>query len=458
MSGMLRSEGNTLLRHLIVSVMFTLRRTMLMTEINGKSVALLLCGVWLAGCGGDARPAPAPEPLPDEAFVDRFCTQYLAAQCQAIVDCYPSFALTTVAECVADRADCVSELRALSVGVAAGRLAYDDTAAQACFQAQGPSCGRVDCNSKAFTGRVAPGGRCYLGYECAGGLCRTDGTQALFVAGKTDCPGAPGTCVGYAGIGAKCSTGLVGLVGPVVDGPLCDPSVAYCDRTCVAFTAGGSCGPGQVCIEGSYCAAVGVASSPTCRPLGGEGAPCTGGGNPECAAGFGCQDNTTNSLDGGRCGLRRPAGGSCIAANGDQCEQGLTCQGSDPAAGVLGVCGPLGARGEGCRWNEECGLGLYCDTASHACADRPRLGGVCYNGGVPPFPTCFGEGLVCIAPPAQGGTCGMYAALGEPCSPSCMNEMNCFVNSTDPQQPCAAGLWCGDGVCKTATAPACPPT
>jgi len=417
-----------------------------MSCLGSQWLRLAAGAILLAACGTKSSDADDPTTglQPNEAFVDAFCTNYLAAKCQAIADCYPSddgflsSARTTTPECEADREGCLAAVRPLSVGVVAGRLVYDAAAAQACFDSLGlPSCrlGRVDCFDAPFAGQVPPGDRCYESVECVGGGCVTDGC------------GAPGTCRAYVGIGENA---------PVPQ--LCDPAVGYssstsssAEGTCVAFLADGErCYDSIECVEGSFCDQFSPAHD--CHPFGAEGAPCTG--INECSDGLGCQDNVSHAIGGGRCGPQRSLEAPCIAPGADECEPGLTCRGADSVSGVVGACGPYGARGETCGQSSECGFGLYCDTAGHTCGDRPGFGEACYPNAFP-SPSCFGEGLTCVTLDGQNGTCGTYAALGESCLPYCPADMDCGASNFDPYLPCAAGLECTEGLCTEAMKAGC---
>lgn len=121
---------------------------------------------------------------------------------------------------------------------------------------------------------------------------------------------------------------------------------------------------------------------------------------------------------------------------------------------VLGTCGPYGSLGEACTGLQQCALGLYCDTASGTCSERPGLGEVCDDFG---DAYCFGAGVACLTSGASNGICGPSAALGETCSPSCPSVGECVIDTEAPYQPCAPGLECVDGLCNATPASDCPP-
>jgi hypothetical protein len=129
--------------------------------------------------------------------------------------------------------------RKLEAGVAAGRIAIDEKAADACLaRVDSASCGRflstLETCLKAFHGLVAAGGACDSIFDCQAGDCESKRCTS------TSLPASPPTPLGAAG--AHCGN---------------DPDCAdglICAGACVTpLQTGAECGNGGQCAAGLYC-------------------------------------------------------------------------------------------------------------------------------------------------------------------------------------------------------------
>lgn len=248
--------------------------------------------------------------------------------------------------------------------VAAGRAAYDRTAASACLGfVAAASCTTLDglfagtayeasCGS-AILGKGAVNGACHTDADCASSRCDT----------ATSCPGV---CVAASGAnGLPCQDRR-----DCAPGFYCAWSAAHGYLTCLPLSnypgLGETCSAGVTpCEPGLYCD--GTVAPNKCKALKTSG-PCSSSG--ECAPGLRC------------------TGGSCLPIPGP----------SDACSQVLGACGP----------------GLYC-AASSKCSDEVGVGAQCTQvGGY--YAGCIGgtcdPGGACVRANLSGDFCATDLACG----------------------------------------------
>jgi hypothetical protein len=185
--------------------------------------------------------------------------QLPAARAQAV--CAQNFKCNSAADLMNETGDmdkpitqpeCVTNIQtewlvttsSVSDGQAKGRVAYDQSKAEACIAAikamscddwnsglkQPPEC------SQAFVAKVAVGGKCLNDFECIDGVCAG--------ATSTD-PPTDGTCTARVGVGQACMYVLT--TDTCADGNYCTPG-----NTCAAKKAGGAaCGGDNECGSGN---------------------------------------------------------------------------------------------------------------------------------------------------------------------------------------------------------------
>ena len=276
---------------------------------------------------------------------------------------------------------------------------------------------------------VPTGGTCPPGYLVIGGgggteccatwsnctatqdCCLSDGDCT----GGTSCdgpsPGYPGRCVLVGGFGDTCASDA-----NCGTGTYCNTVLGLC-----GLTAGGMCNPaygggiGPHPITNQYA----VPTGGTC-PLG--YLVIGGGGGTECCATW---SNCTTTQD-------------CCLSDGD-CTGGKTCDG--PSPGYPGRCVLVGAFGDACASDANCGTGTYCNTVLGLCG--LTAGGMCnpaYGGGIGPHPITNQYAV------PTGGTCPLgYLVIGggggtECCATwsTCTTTLDCCLSDGD----CTGGKTC----------------
>jgi hypothetical protein len=219
------------------------------------------------------------------------------------------------------------------------------------------------------------------------------------------------------------------------------------------------CDDGEVCSPAPECE---EASCPwSCRPrfglnvrcrqmtrgLGGLGA--LGGlpevQQPECEDGLDCVPTEPAAMGVLVCTPRTAIGAACHSA---PCSAGQAC--------VDGLCARVDAVGDPC--SGECGAGLMCtrsDAGDFTCQPRFGEGAACTNpcAGIP---LCSGsvcdEGLIC-----EGGVCAPVVGPGAACGESgaCPHAFDCIdgVCVADPVEgeACTDVAGCARGVCREGT-------
>lgn len=441
---------------------------------------------------GSTSDSGAAADLPAELIA--FCQRYAGTLCDSQIACAFSD-LPPRDQCVAGaNAQCLRVARLLLPSIRAGRVVYDGTKVDACFQdAKAPFCSTSNFGSDipscqmVFRGTVQAGGVCYAPYvpmlvngfrldECAPGAYCTSGTSVC-----------PGTCAAYAKAGDPC-TELDGHCGPgnYCTGTKCAPLLGL-GESCAA--AGAQCGSalrcgatdapdgGLVCeaprTEGQSCKADAECDrfyclTGTCRP-GHEGEECLAFG--KCDVGLKC----------GIAGCQKPiaAGGACSSP--DACADGLVCQveGRNDAGDPVGHCHvpETPAAGQPC-FNGKCAAGAWCDTSGSGTATCRTSGSVgdpcsilddsCASG-----LACNGVTGKCQTPSGAGGACDPDSAStckpGFACSPGhvcaakvgagaacsfraeCPENYDCVGGTCRfgklPGQTCVASDLCIGGVC-----------
>jgi hypothetical protein len=167
-----------------------------------------------------------------------------------------------------------------------------------------------------------------------------------------------------------------------------------------------------------------------------------GGGHATC--------NYSDEAEYGRCEqtLRGKVGDDCQQTCEDQAGSGWSCFGSgeDPVNGVGTACFrndglecdpgtkkciALGAAGEACSFDDDCGQGLYCrsDLESSTCTALGAAGAACTSNSACESDYCDPSN-VCAAPLAAGAVCDPNAER-DPCGADgrCSEEGKCEENA-----------------------------
>lgn len=214
--------------------------------------------------------------------------------------------------------------------------------------------GNLDCSCAP---RGETGAACTFSTECLDGLA---------CAGTCQAPAASGQpCLDSVG----CEPPLTCLSSGLADG------AATCGEP---RSEGGECLSIADCASNLTCRGADLNARPqvkgTCGPFGGEGEPChplpeyfVAGG--DCGPGLSCQNGT--------CQKRPGAGAACSPENrcfGDQ----LACVPSSPG-GSTGKCGPMPSPGENCA-SFACAKGAYCELSTDRCAAMKQQGESCSLG------------------------------------------------------------------------------
>jgi hypothetical protein len=358
-----------------------------------------------AALAGDVEADAADAPQPG-ITIDAWCGAWSAAWCELLARCpLPGAAGAGCIEAAA--AECFGGA-GLAEAVAAGALAFDADAAQACLDGLGDlSCEALQVSltitlgapvascGEALTPQQAPGEPCALGTECAGGTCVFAGS-------------CPGSCEALGDPGDPC--------GPDA---FCDFARAAClEDACVALPdhVGDPC-PDLPCAAPLSC----VSGACAAASLGGE--PC-GGGNAPCYPGLVCVQQTVAAA--GTCAAPRTVGEPCFAS--DDCAAGE----GGPLLCVGGSCQPAPSPGQPC-FDFACDAAGTCDLAAipPTCVPRPGAGEPCANG------SSCAAGLFC-----SQGKCAALLPVGAACE--------------SPHQ-CASGR-CPASTCIAPDAPACAAT
>jgi hypothetical protein len=314
------------------------------------------------------------------------------------------------------------------------RLSFDAAKAQACvdaiakagcsvdsYYALGDTCGVV------FKGKVATGGMCLSGLECAAGNYCDQGNN-------TGTDGCSGTCKANLATGATCDP----------NDPHCNDS-DFCDDTAMTcktrLAAGADCKSGQ-CGLNNYCK--GYDSGPPevlgkCSGLGQVGDTCATSfiGTTNCSLGLWCNDvDPMNAA----CAKPVAAGGDCTSYYA--CVDGLDCIGLafDQNTGAVtthGKCAAWLDIGKACSSAGEsgCPLDSTCDATANMCKAGAVVGDTC-------DPTSFGQCTGNAYCDGNTSKCATMVALGGACMPQPTDPQSGFPLGDEP---------CHDGTCDATT-------
>jgi hypothetical protein len=228
-----------------------------------------------------------------------------------------------------------------AAAIEGGRLRFDGTKAQACFDeaeaALEAACsGQMpqelgDACELMYVGLIAEGGNCLESTEC-------EGDQAC-IRPDNQCYG---TCAPDEDPCRNCT------------------SDQYCEgrQACAPRgSLGATCGDSDQCVQGVACVD-GACAEPTANFLN-AGEACglaLQDGGRICQPGSTCVDFVIEQGSAtGVCGTPRGADSACFLSL--ECAPGLACGGGDPSTGMAGTCGPLGAMGDSCFFPFDCESG-----------------------------------------------------------------------------------------------------
>jgi len=334
-------------------------------------------------CGSSDDVEGSGQSLPIEELPAR----YTKAFCDSARACWgDALEILTGGESCEDRfgPTLSDELDNIELGVASGKIKYDGTRAQACFDAVVAG----GCNdgsepaacTELLDGTVAVGGDCSSNLECKGAdtYCASNGT-------------CPGRCAARENSGGPCSTNDDCQAG------------LRCDRE----------------------------SEPArCFEPAGSGDRCEGATEPRCAEGLFCLGAENDSGQSGNCRTIEEAfssseGESCYFGGSPLCAGNLRCivQGVDTTTGnILTRCGPSVSSGAACKIAipDMCPADEYCavprDAIDGRCTKRPSAGAACAAQGNE-APSICARGLAC-----DGGQCRVRQKLGG----SCQENAGCY--------------------------------
>ena len=313
----------------------------------------------------------------------------------------------------------------LATLVAAGKLAYDGTAAAACLALAVEHCDELDfvdgppvCQT-VFKGKATDGAACGFNVECASNFCFS----------KPNCPGA---CKKRVALAGSCGEDDKCVAGAICFGGLCVADVPK--------DVGAACDPVK-CKPGLYCI-----SKEKCAPLNKADAACDIVGS--CAAGMQCID----SGNGGTCQPMPKKGEACtpdpFADASTQCAAGLVCVND---GGETGSCEPKVPIGGACVNSTQCGgSDVHCVGAKGqtTCQVLAGKGGPCQKANLD-----IGEWNGCLAPwTCSGGVCVDVPTLGQKCADdllaACADDLMCDLVSNKCIAIPGNGEKCY-GLCKT---------
>jgi hypothetical protein len=325
-------------------------------------------------CGSSDDVDGAGQPIP----FDELPARYTKAFCDAARACWgDALEILTGGESCEDRfgPTLSEELDRMKPGIESGKIKYDGTRAQACFDAVAAAGCNDGDEPQACTdlldGTLAAGSDCASNFECKGSdaYCKSSGT-------------CPGRCSPRESVEGPCSAD-----DDCQPGLRCDREVGRCF---LPAGAGDRCEGGTEpnCGEGLFClgAENDSGKSGNCRTIdeafsSSEGEGCYFGGAPLCAGALRCivqgVDTTTGSIQT-RCGPAVSSGAACKIAIPDMCPADEYC--AVPRDALDGRCTKRPAAGAACATQGSdppaiCARGLACDGGQ--CRPRQRLGGSC---------------------------------------------------------------------------------
>jgi hypothetical protein len=273
--------------------------------------------------------------------LDEYQAAQLDAHCGYLVRCG---AISTVADCRSHFRRNAPDSPNIAAGVDAGKLRYDEDAAQDCIDAYGAlSCdttkqsgGALDACDRVLTGTVADGGSCAFDLECSSTYCSVPVCEAACCTGTCKQP------MPLPGVGEPCTS-------------LCAED-AYCavDSTCHALLPeGAACDGFSLCAASLYCVLPQAGGSGVCTPLPHIGEACAG---------------------------------PCAEIN---------------AACLYELCYAVGLAGDPCKSQYDCAQYYTCGP-DQKCARLPTLGMPCFESC---SDTSYCDGTTCVDPKANNETC-----------------------------------------------------
>jgi hypothetical protein len=366
-----------------------------MKRIFGLSACAALvfsvaCGSTDDAGGGSGRAVPLEE-LPE---------RYASASCIVARACWGDLLDVLLAgeSCESNAETAISdELAGLEQAIADGKVEYDGTRAEECFDAvvaRGCSdAAEPAACTQTIDGTVAIGGDCSKSVECKGSetYCKSDGT----------CPG-------------QCAA---------------------------RETAGGSCAGDDECQPGLRC----DEESQRCFEPAAAGDRCGGGIEPECEAGLYCLGEDRDQGRAGNCrtieeSFSGGAGERCLL-DAPFCRADLRCviESVDTTTGsITTACRPPLGSGAACKlsYPDVCPLDEYCAVQPQAlegtCTAKPGAGEPCASRGDDPANICA-PGTRC-----DGGQCRSRQKLGA----SCQTDDVCYSDQ------CLNGGCASAGACE----------
>ena len=255
---------------------------------------------------------------------------------------------------------------------------------------------------------LAVGATCDSTAQCQAGLTCTN-AQCTVVALLGDGCTGPNTCGSARGCGRAPETRTCSTPDNVGDACLTDTCatglVCPVDMTCTVLP-----GPGNACLDGTYCAAGATCLDGvgTCAVLPGINQTCAAGSR-FCADGLGCRfsDNT--------CQPGPAAGQECLLNPPDYvCAAGLGCDFGSSGS----ICKPLTGAGAACNTDRTCNAVTYCDGNTQTCVARHGNGARCEQPN-----ECTG-GLECAFAPG-GSRCRPIPSNAQPCESACTAGLAC---------------------------------
>jgi hypothetical protein len=370
-----------------------------MTVVSGNARVMVVGALLLVACGGGVSQ-------------EDYAESYSAALCHRQARCGE----------IRDEDACVRNAREFTRGqreqglapyfqfeksMAAGRLRFDEEAAEDCVQGlrdsacdQSLDVARNGDICDVLEGRQKDGEPCVLTEECG---------EASYCDGLTEAACMAGTCKPRPGLGQ-----------PVTDAQECASGLVPVNGTCQARAEeGGSCTTNSRCAPGLYCESGGM-----CRRFAVEGGAC-GDSGPQCLAHLTCKDGSCQRLFDVDADCT-PSPGGPGPFSGD-CKRDLVCEGGGSEG--PGTCRERAGLGESCI-NSTCQTNLSCDWglgATMTCQPFRQPGESCATLPCGPGAICNDDTMVCER----------LGRLGDPCP-----------SDREPWLSCISGLTCQNGRCE----------
>jgi hypothetical protein len=324
---------------------------------------------------------------------------------------------------------------AWSAAVAAGRMAYDESAGVQCINdLRSMSCDQL-LNSNGPPGACAQAIR---GLVPAGSACRTydECATGTYCDSSSACGG---TCKAYANVGAVCYSATLPWANCRSGLNCMDDGTATGTSRCYApLLAGQNCPQSWGCADGLYCdTSSGVSTSYTCKTDPTSGQSCGNGWS--CAAGLFCNYNSAVPAVYKTC---QPSMTTGPCGQYNACQYPLyICAGPSYSWSSPGQCQAIAREGQPCQHGyHQCVWGAYCKTAIP-----------------PPGTPAIGDPGVCTVYPGPPGFCGSYGSEYVYCLASYCNATGTCASFIPVGGACPAGGGygeCGPGsYCNTGVTP-----